>query len=105
MWLHILSVIAVLPVAPVFSTPWFFLLEPVRNEQILALAHFVVVYLRKGPLVGVRTRYGEIQEAFLCGLGYPIQVEVACTCSFPAIAVRASCQSTGPEVLILMLFN
>ena len=102
MWLHILSVAAVVSMIPVFPPTCFFLLQPMRNEQVLTLAQLVVVYLRKGPLVGVGAGYGEIQEAFLCGLGYPVQVEVACACSFPAVAVWAKCQSMGSKVLISM---
>lgn len=104
MWLHILLVIDVIFMIPVLSMPWLFLLEPMGDEQILALAHFVVVYLREGPLVSVGARYGEIQEAFLCWLGYPVQVEVTRPCSSLAVALRANCLSLGSGVLILVLF-
>jgi len=76
MWFYILFKMWMVLMLPILArTIWcsFDSLDPARDEEILALLLLIVIHLWKGPLISVSARNCKVEEAFLCGLCYPVE--------------------------------
>lgn len=73
-WLDILLVVLIILMKPIFAPSWLLLFKPMRNKQILALFMFMMVDLRKCPLICIGTRYRKIQKALFSRFCYPVQI-------------------------------
>ena len=73
-WLDILLIVLIIFMKPIFTLSLLLLFQPMRNKQKLALFMFMMIHLRKCPLISIGTGYCEIEEALFSRFGYPVQI-------------------------------
>lgn len=106
MWFDILLEVWVATVLPVLLGPKLCIgpfLLPMGNEQVLILPRLGIVDFWKVPLIGVRARNAEIQEAFFRRLGDPVHAVVDADLCLVLSSAVIDAESYPLKLLILFV--